>query len=324
MQATARRVDDAVEEFSPDVIHAHSPVLTGLPARRIAVRRGIPFVYEVRALWEDAAVDHGSSSASGLRYRLSRGLESFLLRRADHVTTICEGLRNEIIARGVSPEQVTVIPNAVDIERFQFESPESEQRQSVANRERIFKVGFIGSFYRYEGLDILLEATARLKTLGFRVTVVLVGGGPEDDTLRDLARKLEIEDVVEFTGRVPNTYVAGYYRKFDAMVYPRRSSRLTEMVTPLKPLEAMANGRLVLATDIGGHRELMEDGVTGLLFPPGNAAALAALIEKTATDPSAEASIRSNALSFVREQRNWRVSVARYEPVYNSMLSRSA
>ena len=101
MLATARRVDDAVDQFAPDVIHAHSPVLAGLPGWRIARRHGCRFVYEVRALWEDAAIDHRSSTFKGARYWLSRLLESFLLRRADHVTTICEGLRREIISRGV-------------------------------------------------------------------------------------------------------------------------------------------------------------------------------------------------------------------------------
>jgi PEP-CTERM/exosortase A-associated glycosyltransferase len=315
MRATARRVDEAVSEFGPDVIHAHSPVLAGLPAWRVARRRGCRFVYEVRALWEDAAVDHGSSAAKGLRYRLSRALETFVLRRADHVTTICEGLRQEIISRGVPAERVTVIPNAVDVERFKGLEGSGRRRADRSEQEP-FRIGFIGSFYRYEGLDVLLQATARLKQRGVGVSVLLVGGGPEDEALQKLAVDLDIQDLVTFTGRVPNAEVASHYHTLDALVYPRRSSRLTEMVTPLKPLEAMANGKLVLATDIGGHRELIEDGVTGLLFPPGDEVPLANLIEQLASGVRDISSIPVEGLAFVKEQRNWRVSAAHYESVY--------
>lgn len=316
MRATARRVDEAVSEFSPDVIHAHSPVLAGLPAWRVARRRGCRFVYEVRALWEDAAVDHGSSGSMGIRYRLTRALESFLLRRSDHVTTICEGLRQEIIGRGVDEDRVTVIPNAVDVDRFKAPADMQTLRTQTPGGGRTFRVGFIGSFYRYEGLEILLEAAASLKQRNVPVAVVLVGGGPEEETLKRLAVERGIRDSVTFTGRVDNAKVGSYYHNLDALIYPRHSSRLTEMVTPLKPLEAMANEKLVLATDIGGHRELIEDGVTGVLFPPDNAAALADLIENVADDPSAWVSVAKKGRAFVREHRNWQASVARYEKVY--------
>jgi PEP-CTERM/exosortase A-associated glycosyltransferase len=316
MLATARRVDEAVDEFAPDVIHAHSPVLAGLPAWRIARRRGRRFVYEVRALWEDAATDHRSSTFKGVRYRLSRLLESFLLRRADHVTTICEGLRREIISRGVPEDRVTVIPNAVAVERFQAPSTEAETDGAESDEAHPFRVGFIGSFYRYEGLDILIRAASLLKNADFEVSVTLVGGGPEEDRLRQLTNELNLQDVVTFTGRVPNAEVGDYYRQLDALVYPRRSSRLTEMVTPLKPLEAMANRKLVLATDIGGHRELIQHEVTGLLFPDGDPEALAELIENVAKSPEKWRSIIENGTVFVREERNWRASVARYEDVY--------
>src|SRR5215468_4170050 len=112
MAATARRIDELAQSFSPDVLHAHSPVLNALPALRVGRKRGIPVVYEVRALWEDAAVDHGTTTEGSLRYRASRALETFALRSADHVTTICDGLRAEIVGRGVAPDHVTVIPNA--------------------------------------------------------------------------------------------------------------------------------------------------------------------------------------------------------------------
>ena len=98
MRATERRLGEIAAQVRPDVIQAHSPVLNGIPALRVGQRLGIPVVYEVRAFWEDAAVDHGTSREGDLRYRLTRNLETYALRRAAHVTTICEGLKREIVA----------------------------------------------------------------------------------------------------------------------------------------------------------------------------------------------------------------------------------
>ena len=111
---------EVITQIKPDILHAHSPVLNGLPALKVARRFGLPVVYEVRAFWEDAAVDHGTTREGSLRYRLTRGLESHALRRVDHVFTICEGLRRDIVARGIAASKVTVIPNAVNVEDFQL------------------------------------------------------------------------------------------------------------------------------------------------------------------------------------------------------------
>jgi glycogen synthase len=132
MAATARRIEQLARQFAPDVLHAHSPVLNVLPALAIGRRLGIPVVYEMRASWEDAAVDHGTTREGSLRYRASRALETFALKRAAAVTTICEGLRNDIVARGVNPQRVTVIPNAVDVEAFRSAgTPDSTLRAAL-------------------------------------------------------------------------------------------------------------------------------------------------------------------------------------------------
>ena len=157
MRLTAARLDEVVQATRPDLIHAHSPVLNALPSLWIGHRRRLPVVYEVRAFWEDAAVDHGSTAEASLRYRLSRAMETFAVRRADQVTTICEGLRGDIVARGVVPERVTVIPNAVDVAAFPFGArPDPELRCSLG-LDGATVVGFAGSFSGYEGLDLLLS-----------------------------------------------------------------------------------------------------------------------------------------------------------------------
>jgi len=154
------------------------------------------------------------------------------------------------------------------------------------------------------------------------VRVLLVGGGPQEVFLKRLAEERGIADKVIFTGRVPHTEVQCYYDLIDVLVYPRLAIRLTELVTPLKPLEAMAQGRLVVASDVGGHRELIRDGETGVLFRAGDATELAAGILELLARPQRWATLEAAARRFVESERNWSGSVARYRPVYAAILGR--
>ncbi|MGH8802762.1 MAG: TIGR04063 family PEP-CTERM/XrtA system glycosyltransferase [Casimicrobiaceae bacterium] len=322
MAATAHRIDELVREFAPEVVHAHSPVLNALPALRVARRRGLPLVYEVRALWEDAAVDHGTTREGSLRYRASRTLETWALRRADHVTTICEGLRGEIVARGVPPERVTVIPNAVDPRQFAFgvaPDPALRAKLGLGNRRVI---GFAGSFYGYEGLDLLIEAFAMLAPARPELSLLLVGGGPQDRALRAQSASLGLGARVIFTGRVPHDQVQRYYELIDVLAYPRRSMRLTELVTPLKPLEAMAQGRMFVASDVGGHRELVRHGETGFLCKADDARALAQRIGEVLDSEALWPKIAGQGRQFVESERSWTSSVRRYRNVYASVARR--
>lgn len=316
MQATLRRISELVEQTRPDVLHAHSPVLNALPAIRAGRRHGLPVIYEVRALWEDAAVDHGTTRENSLRYRISRGLETFALRRADHVVTICDGLRDEIVSRGIPGERVTVVPNAVDASAFRFGDPPDAQLRSTLGLDGKTVVGFAGSFYAYEGLDLLVEAIAMLAPQNPALRALLVGGGPQEANLRELARTRGVGDRFVFTGRVPHADVQRYYDLIDVLAYPRHRMRLTEIVTPLKPLEAMAQGRMLVASDVGGHRELIRDDETGFLFPAGDAGALAATLASVLERRADWPRIRNAARNFVETERTWSRSVARYGDVY--------
>lgn len=319
MGALKQRIAELARRLQPDILHAHSPVLNALPALSVARSLSIPVVYEVRAFWEDAAADHGTSPEGGLRYRLTRALETHALRRADAVTTICEGLRNEMIARGLPSSKITVIPNAVDVERFAVRgAPDPEFARALGLIDKKV-LGFIGSYYAYEGLPLLLEALPAIHRRYPEVRVLLVGGGPEEANLRRRAAELGLEDVVVFVGRVPHGEVTRYYDLVDIFVYPRYSMRLTELVTPLKPLEAMAQERLVVASNVGGHRELIRDGETGFLFRAGDAPSLAAKVCQLFAEPDRWAEWRNRARRFVETERNWPGSVARYAPIYESL-----
>lgn len=319
MRQVERRLQEVAEHVRPDILHAHSPVLNAMPALRVGKRLGIPVVYEVRAFWEDAAVDHGTTEEGSLRYRFTRRLETRALKQVNHVFTICEGLRSDIVGRGIAAEKVTVIPNAVDIDAFDVGGvPDVALKAKLGLTDRTI-VGFIGSFYAYEGLDVLLAALPAILEKMPQVRVLLVGGGPQDDALKAQAQALGLQDKIVFTGRVPHAEVQRYYDLVDVLVYPRHSMRLTELVTPLKPLEAMAQGRLVAASDVGGHLELIQDGKTGVLFKADNPDALAAKVVDLLSRQNLWPALRAQARTFVETERNWPVSVARYRPVYDRL-----
>lgn len=309
-----------VPQIKPDVIHAHSPALNGVAASWAARRFGLPLVYEVRAFWEDAAVDQGTSSENGLRYKLTRSLENYVFGQASRVTTICEGLKQDIEARGICAQPVTVIPNAVEYERFSKEMPRDDALAAQYGFKAGNTLGFIGSFYDYEGLDLLIAAMPALLAANPDIRLLLVGGGVQEAALRQQARALGLEKEVVFTGKVPFADVERYYSVIDVLVYPRKSLRLTELVTPLKPLEAMAQRKVFVASDVGGHHELVRDGVTGVLFKADDEASLVEAIGRLVGDPTLQESLRANGLDFVRDERNWRNSVERYVEVYGSAI----
>jgi glycogen synthase len=321
MRQTAARLAGLVDQHKPDIVHAHSPVLNALPALWVRLSRRVPVVYEMRASWEDAAVDHGSTTEGSLRYRVSRALESFALRRADQITTICEGLRGDIASRGIADDKVTVIPNAVDVAGFQFGVPADPALQQRLGLQGKTVLGFAGSFYGYEGLALLVQALGLLQNSHPGLHLLLVGGGPQDAALKAQVTPAGLDSQVTFTGRVPHAEVQRYYELIDLLVYPRLPIRLTELVTPLKPLEAMAQGRVFVASNVGGHRELVRHGETGYLCPPGDATALAKAIAEALAQQAQWPAMRLRARAFVEQERTWSNSVARYAEVYRRALA---
>lgn len=316
------RIREVAERLRPDVIHAHSPAITGAAALRAASRMNIPVVYEIRAFWEDAAVDHGTSEAGSLRYRLTRGLESWVATRAGAVFVICTGLRDDLVARGIPAGKVTVIPNAVDAERFQFDLPRDPALAADLGIGERPVLGFIGSFYAYEGIVDLIRALPGVHQVLPELRVLLVGGGPCHDEVVSLVKSLKLSEMVLVTGRVPHHEVERYYSLVDVFCYPRRPMRLTDLVTPLKPLEAMAQGRLVLASDVGGHRELIEHGKNGVMFPAGKIEELALAIKNIFSSRERWSSLKRAGREYVEVARNWPNSIARYEPVYREVTGR--
>lgn len=322
MRQLEARLEEVAREVRPDIIHAHSPVLNAFPAIKVARTLGIPVVYEVRAFWEDAAVDHGSTTEGSLRYRITRNLETRAIKQVDHVFTICEGLRADILARRIPASKVTVIPNAVDINSFNLASPPDPDLQHKWGLTGKTVIGFIGSFYAYEGLDLLLDALPAIIKHKPDTCVLLVGGGPQEANLRLQAEQLSLRDHIIFTGRVPHSEVNRYYNLINILAYPRHPMRLTELVTPLKPLEAMAQGQLFVASDVGGHKELVEHNKTGILFKAGDRQALAQAIVELLNHRQRWAELKANGRQFVENIRNWRNSAANYQSPYLTLTGK--
>ncbi|MBB3983364.1 PEP-CTERM/exosortase A-associated glycosyltransferase [Sphingobium fontiphilum] len=321
--AHADAIDHLVSQRRPDIIHAHSPVLNAIAAQRVARRHGIPMIYEIRAFWEDAAVGNGTGTEGSPRYWLTRQLETHAVRAADAVAVICEGLRGDLIARGVRADKIIVSPNGVDMDQFGDPVPRDPALAAKLGLETADVVGFIGSFYDYEGLDDLIAAMPRLVRERPRAKLLLVGGGPREEALRAQAMASPFADHIVFVGRVPHDQVEHYYAQVDILAYPRKAMRLTDLVTPLKPLEAMAQGRLVAASSVGGHRELIEDGVTGTLFAPDDPAAIAAALAGLFADRAGWDERRAVARAFVERERDWASNILRYDPVYRRLLGES-
>ncbi|MBT0668750.1 glycosyltransferase, exosortase A system-associated [Novosphingobium profundi] len=321
----AQGIEAAIADWTPDLLHAHSPALCGAAALKAARRHRLPVVYEIRAFWEDADVGNGTGHAGSLKYRLTRALENGVVRKADAVVTICEGLRSDLLARGVPPAKVSVMPNGVDLTLFGAPAA----REEALARELGFVradgqpcpvIGFIGSFYDYEGLDDLIAAMPRLLEHQRDARLLLVGGGPCADALRAQAERSPAAHAIRFVGRVPHQEVERYYALADVMAYPRKRSRLTDLVTPLKPLEAMAQGKIVAASDVGGHRELVHDGETGVLFAPDDPEDCAVALAELLGARDSWNRMRTAGFDHVRKRHDWAINARRYQDVYQ-MLS---
>lgn len=301
-----------------NVIDAHSSVLNGIAAAKIAKEKGVPFIYEIRAFWEDAAVDQGKTKEGSPRYKLTRAIETDVVKKADKVTVICEGLKNDLIERDIDPRKITVIPNGVDTEKFR----PVKTHQGLLDRYELNDVkviGFIGTFFEFEGLDLLVRAAKNILSKRKDVKFLLVGGGRHEQYLMKRIHETGMQKHFIFTGRVAHDQILDYYSVIDILVYPRISKRITELVTPLKPLEAMALEKVVIGSDVGGIKELIRDGENGLLFRAGSFGDLAAKCVYVLNHLDEMQEIARAARKYVVKERNWLKICEQYLPIYKEL-----
>jgi PEP-CTERM/exosortase A-associated glycosyltransferase len=313
-----RRISEVIQAEKPDLLHVHSPVLNALAALWVGHETSIPVVYEIRSSWEDSAVDRGMYAQNSWRYKFMHLLEMWACRKADHVAVLCNGLRDKLIKEGIPSAKLTVVSNGVNLDEFQPREPDTEYLRNW-RLEGKQVIGFIGSFSRYEGLDLLLEAAASPCLARRDIALVLVGGGRMEAALKEQTKRLRLEEQVIIPGRISHDRIPGVYALMDILAYPRHSIRLTESVTPLKPLEGMAMRKPIVASATGGHREIIEHGKTGWLFSPGNLSDLTAALALLLDDRNLRNRLASQALEWVRT-RSWNNTTAAYADIYGRAL----
>jgi PEP-CTERM/exosortase A-associated glycosyltransferase len=312
---TAMRV---ARTYQVQIVHGHSPFTCGLVANAVGRRLRIPSVYEMRGIWEDSHTSRHGISDRSLRYRSVRFLENRALQGADRCCVIGTLLKQEIESRGISEEKITIVPNGVDVRAF-MPGPANTDLQSRLGLGDSTVIGYIGSFFRYEGLDLLVKAMIRLSSQFPDVRLLLVGDGEVTTQLKKIAADSGIIEKIVFSGRVPHQKVHEYYRLCDIMVLPRVDSRETRLVTPLKPLEIMAMAKPLIASNIGGHRELMVDGVNGILFKAEDVDALAEACGHLIVNRDAREDLGRRARKWVESERDWNVLIERYVDLYKQL-----
>ena len=321
MSALGRSLERAVREQPVDVIHSHSPVLCGRPALELARRLGVPMVYEVRAFWEDAfQLGAKRLSVATAKYHYSKSIETALLKEADAVIAIFHLMVDDIASRGIPRSKLHRMPNGVDTQVF---APVARD-QNLANRLGIrpgSAIGFIGTFHSIEGIDCLVSAMPAIIAAVPDARLILVGTGPEHENVRQQIQRLGLGDRVVLTGLVKHHEVQRYYSVIDLLVYPRHSFRVTELVTPLKPLEAMAMGKAVIGSDVGGIRELLDDGRAGTLFRAGDSADLARHAIRLLTNLEVREEQAEAGRRYALRERDWAALIPGYLPIYEGLVA---
>ncbi len=319
-RAFRREIKKIVVEKEIGVIHAHSPSLNGLAALGLKNNKcKVPLIYHVRALWEDAAVESGKMKANSLKYIISYYAENFLLKKADYIVVICEGLKTELVNRGYNAEKIVIIENGVDTASFQ-PIERSEKLTKKYGLDKTCVVGFIGSLFRFEGVCDLVKAFKLVSEQGLSVKLMIIGKGEELEYIKELSREACIEKDIIITGEIPHNEVMDYYSIIDIVVYPRISTRLTELVTPLKPLEAMSMGKAVIGSDVGGIKELIRDEKTGLLYQSGDLNKLSDTIVRLVKDPELRLLLGRAGMEDMRLNRNWSLICKKMMSVYEGLV----
>lgn len=302
-----------------EVIVAASNHITALPALMAARRLGLPFVYEVRGLWEVTQASTQPEWMDSDRYHLMKALEAQTAREADLVITLTQELADELIARGTKPEHIVIAPNAVDAERFAPRPADKEIASKLNLQAGVPVIGYAGSAVAYEGLELLLESLAELKKAAIPFHFVLVGDGKVIDTVKAKAKQLNIENECRFTGRVPFDEVPRYLSCMDIMPVPRLSSAVTEMVSPLKPLEAMAMAKAVVLSDVSPHKTFAGNNERARLFAKDSLASLTSTLKELIASPQERERLGKAARAWIEQERTWNKVTSYYSQALETL-----
>ncbi len=316
LEQAADYIELKARELCPEIIHAASNHLTALPALIAARRLGLPFIYEVRGLWE---LTHASTDPSWIhteRFELTKALEVLTASNADHVLTLTSGLKRELISRGISDSKISLLPNSVDMDQFTFKEKDQSLFDEIGLKKGIPTVGYIGSIVSYEGLDDLIYALKDLQDQEVDFNFLLAGSGAYIDKLLKLVETLGLNERFYFVGRVPFEAVNKYYSLIDICPFPRKPFLVTEIVSPLKPFEAMAMKKCILVSSVGALKEIVDDDTTGLIFEKGNIKSLTIQLKRLIESHELRSKLAENAYIWVQKNRTWQKTAEVLSDIY--------
>tara|TARA_S200000501_G_scaffold88917_1_gene81936 strand:+ start:2750 stop:4828 length:2079 start_codon:yes stop_codon:yes gene_type:complete len=307
------------QKMKPEIIHSASNFVVGMAGAKAAKALGIPSIYEIRGFWHLTQSTKRLGYEGSDHYNLTERLEIETAKMSDHVFTITKALKDILIENGISENKITVLPNAVDPSKFNISKKDKRLEKELDFQNKVV-IGYIGSFVKYEGLDLLLEACSILKNkLGDCFRLLLVGDGDMMKNLRNMARFLQLEDIIIFTGRVSHKEVNRYYSLIDIAPLPRKGFRVCELVSPLKPFEAMGAGKVLITSSVEALAEIIDDGKTGFVFEKDNAEDLADKLELVILDKELRKQIGNNANKWVIKNHSWDVISKRVIDVYQKL-----
>lgn len=323
LQQQSDELMNLVTESRPSVLHTTTDFSNAVSVRAVADATGLPWVYEVRGQLADTwASTRPDSAQDSERYRLFKAREVEAAQAADHVVTLGEHMKLNLVAAGVDEENITVLPNGIGDKFLEAPVPRLSARAKVSLESDAFYIGTVSSLVPYEGLDTLLETAALLVPSHPSLRVLIVGDGTERENLRNLAQELGIMAICQFPGRVPRDEAHLYHASLNAFVVPRRDLAVTRSVTPLKPVEALASGVPVLASDLPALGELIRDGENGHLIKAENIDAWAAAISDLVSHPDQAARMGRAGRDFVLRTRTWSSNAHRLSKIYENLISK--
>ncbi|MGJ9402602.1 glycosyltransferase [Arthrobacter sp. KK5.5] len=287
----------------PAHVHAASNHQTALPALIAARIAGLPFSYEVRGFWEYGQANGGSAESE--QRSLAQELEDLVLAEADHVFVISDQMADELAARGVNRARCSVVPNGVDTDRFQPLPRVGDLADRLGLDRSKTVIGYAGSMVAYEGIDRLIDACTRLGAVRGDFQLLLAGDGPELPRLRQRLERSGARLDYQVTGRLPSDLMPELVGLMDIVVCPRLDTRVTRMVSPLKPLEALACGIPVVVSNLPVLRELVRSSGGGRTVPPDDVDALTATLSELIDDPGARRDLGRSGRLWALDERRW-------------------
>jgi len=318
IQRYKKAVLDIARKERPDIIHAHSSYTNGHAANYVSRKLGIPSIYELRSLWGESAVVEDGLSPNSLKYKMVWRLELKAMREATRIIAISQGIKDEIVLKGIPAGKIDIVPNGVDTTIFQPLEKNTQLLNELHFNES-FVVGYIGSIRKLEGLSLLLDAFRIINQKNPKIKALIVGDGPEREPLQQRAQRFNLQNII-FTGQVPHIEILNYYSVIDLFVFPRINAKINQAVTPLKPLEAMAVGKVCFGSNVGGLTELIKNDYNGMVFNIGDADDLAQKILSISTDKEKYTGLKENGLDWVRRERDWSVLIPRYLEIFKKVL----